>query len=61
MRRDMVMIDETADERSENRRGVLTGEEIEPPILQIADAGREPEPNNGQRPNTWSVTPPVSV
>ena len=61
MGRDMLMIDTAADERSEDRRGVLAGEEIEPSVFQIADARREPEPERGQSPNTWSVTPPVSV
>ena len=47
MRRDMVLIDTAADERSQNRRGVLAGEEIKPSVFQIADAGREPEPEQG--------------
>jgi len=46
----MVLIDTTADEGSENRRGVLAREEIEPSVLQISDARREPEPEQGAEP-----------
>lgn len=44
MRSNMIVIDIAAYEWSENLRSAVAAEEIEAPVLQIADAGREPEP-----------------